>query len=84
MILAFDFGSFALLAMVVVISDFFVTFAIGRQLKKINDVLASRNALVVPDELGPEDRIVIWHKDDEPPPDDEPPKRDNGPIVGLG
>ena len=74
--------------MVVVVGDALVTFAINKQLKRISTVLEGRHAVVIPEELDPEDRIVIWHKDDEPPPAGEPTTPDSPaggpkPIVGL-
>lgn len=94
MTLATDWVDIGLITFAVVVINFVVAVIIGRRLGAISDTLTSRNALIVPDELGPDDRIVIWHKDDdadpspggvhpaEPPPGDDPPKP-RKPIVGL-
>jgi hypothetical protein len=83
MILATDWLDVGLIAGVVIIADFILAIVIGQRLGDINQRLDDRHAIVVPDELGPDDRIVIWHKDEPPPPTDPEDTPRPKPIVGL-
>lgn len=89
MTIATDWVDVGLITLAVVVINFVVAVVIGRRLGQISDTLESRHAIVVPDELGPDDRIVVWHKDDpnevadDAMPDDPDPSKPRKPIVGL-
>lgn len=72
---------------VIVICDFILAIVIGHRLGQVVDRIQGPGTIVIPEELSPDDHIVIWHKDEPPPaeamPPDPEPDKPRKPIVGL-